>query len=88
MIRRRDWLLSSFAGGALPTAALAQSGARPKNIVVASANGMIACARAMQMLKAGRDTLDAVVAGVNMVEDDPNDSSVGYGGLPNEDGVV
>ncbi len=88
MIRRRDWLLSSFAGGALPAAALAQSGARPRNIVVASANGMIACARAMQMLKAGRDTLDAVVAGVNMVEDDPNDSSVGYGGLPNEDGVV
>lgn len=42
----------------------------------------------MQMLNAGHDTLDAVVAGVNMVELDPNDDSVGYGGLPNEDGVV
>jgi hypothetical protein len=32
------------------------------------------------------DTLDAVIAGVNIVEDDPRDNSVGYGGLPNEDG--
>lgn len=88
MIRRREWLLSSVASGALPAAALAQAGARPKPIVVSSANGLIACARAMQILKANGDTLDAVVAGVNMVEADPNDSSVGYGGLPNEDGVV
>jgi len=36
----------------------------------------------------GQDALDAVVAGVNIVEDDPNDNSVGYGGLPNADGVV
>jgi N4-(beta-N-acetylglucosaminyl)-L-asparaginase len=40
------------------------------------------------MIEAGADALDAVVAGVNIVEDDPNDDSVGYGGLPNEDGVV
>ena len=40
------------------------------------------------MLKAGRDTLEAVIAGVNINEEDPNDTSVGYGGLPNEDGVV
>jgi N4-(beta-N-acetylglucosaminyl)-L-asparaginase len=32
--------------------------------------------------------LDAAVAGVNIQELDPEDSSVGYGGLPNEDGVV
>jgi N4-(beta-N-acetylglucosaminyl)-L-asparaginase len=42
----------------------------------------------MEMLKAGRDTLDAVVAGVNINEEDPEDTSVGYGGLPNEEGVV
>ena len=42
----------------------------------------------MEMIKAGGDTLDAVIAGVNIVELDPNDTSVGYGGLPNEDGVV
>src|SRR5262252_19124 len=43
---------------------------------------------AMRMLKEGRDTLEAVVAGVNIVEDDPDDNTVGYGGLPNEDGEV
>jgi N4-(beta-N-acetylglucosaminyl)-L-asparaginase len=60
----------------------------PKNIVIASANGLRACARAMEMIQAGQDTLDAVVAGVNIQEEDPLDSSVGYGGLPNEEGVV
>jgi len=42
----------------------------------------------MTIIKAGGDPLDAVIAGVNIVEDDPDDMSVGYGGLPNEDGVV
>jgi N4-(beta-N-acetylglucosaminyl)-L-asparaginase len=36
----------------------------------------------------GEDVLDALVAGVNIVELDPLDDSVGYGGLPNADGVV
>jgi N4-(beta-N-acetylglucosaminyl)-L-asparaginase len=39
-------------------------------------------------LRQGADTLDAVVAGVTLVEDDPEDTSVGFGGLPNENGVV
>ena len=56
--------------------------------VVSSGNGIRATAKAMDMLRAGSDPLDAVIAGVNIVEDDPNDMSVGYGGLPNEDGVV
>ncbi len=52
-------------------------------------NGGIACVnRAMEIIRSGGDTLDAVVAGVNIVEDDPNDSSVGFGGLPNEEGDV
>jgi N4-(beta-N-acetylglucosaminyl)-L-asparaginase len=42
----------------------------------------------MAILKSGGDTLDAVLAVVTKVEDDPKDHSVGYGGLPNEDGVV
>jgi N4-(beta-N-acetylglucosaminyl)-L-asparaginase len=42
----------------------------------------------MELISSGADALDAVIAGVNIVEDDPNDMSVGYGGLPNEDGVV
>lgn len=50
--------------------------------------GINATTRAMEILKAGGDTLDAVIAGVNLVEDDPWDDSVGYGGLPNEEGEV
>lgn len=70
----------------LPALAAAPYGPRP--IVISSANGLRACARAMDMLKAGSDTLDAAVAGVNINEEDPEDNSVGYGGLPNEEGVV
>ena len=65
---------------------MAQTVAKP--IVIASTNGMQAIAKAMDMIQHDADALDAVIAGVNMVEDDPNDTSVGYGGLPNEDGVV
>jgi N4-(beta-N-acetylglucosaminyl)-L-asparaginase len=42
----------------------------------------------VELIRTGADALDAVIAGVNIVEDDPNDTSVGYGGLPNEEGVV
>jgi N4-(beta-N-acetylglucosaminyl)-L-asparaginase len=71
----------------LPGAAAAQNSALTET-VVSSKNGLRACARAMELLGAGRDTLDAVISGVNIVEEDPEDSSVGYGGLPNEEGVV
>lgn len=83
MIDRRQWLAGAAA---LPLAAPAA--AAPRNIVIASSNGMRPCARAIEILAAGGDTLDAVVAGVNIQEEDPNDTSVGYGGLPNEEGVV
>jgi N4-(beta-N-acetylglucosaminyl)-L-asparaginase len=43
---------------------------------------------AYQMLTSGADPLDAIVSGVQIVELDPNDNSVGLGGLPNEEGVV
>jgi N4-(beta-N-acetylglucosaminyl)-L-asparaginase len=89
MINRREWILGSAAGAAAANAAVAnQGGGSKKPIVISSANGRAACAKAMEMLKSGADTLDAVIAGVNLVELDPNDSSVGYGGLPNEEGVV
>jgi N4-(beta-N-acetylglucosaminyl)-L-asparaginase len=42
----------------------------------------------MQILKEGGSPLDAVVTGVTIVEDDPTDTSVGYGGLPNAEGIV
>src|SRR5436190_1492918 len=77
-----------LGAAALPALQIAQSQAKPRNIVISSSNGVRACAKAMSALKAGGDTLDAVIAGVNIQELDPNDTSVGYGGLPNEDGVV
>ena len=77
-----------LGAAALPMMREASAQARPKNIVISSSNGMAACAKAMEVIKGGGDTLDAVIAGVNIVELDPNDTSVGYGGLPNEDGVV
>lgn len=82
---RRDWMLTTAA---LSSAASAAAQSSPKNVVISSANGGPACARAMEMLKAGADTLDAVVAGVNINEEDPEETSVGFGGLPNEEGVV
>jgi N4-(beta-N-acetylglucosaminyl)-L-asparaginase len=67
-----------------------------KPIVIASANGnkfknsgpRTCVAEAFQRITKGADVLDALIAGVNIVELDPEDDSVGYGGLPNADGVV
>ena len=67
-----------------------------KPAVIASANGnvhknggtMTCVEKAFSMMTAGTDVLEALIAGVNIVELDPADTSVGYGGLPNADGVV
>jgi N4-(beta-N-acetylglucosaminyl)-L-asparaginase len=65
------------------------AGAAPSGpVVVSSGNGLRATEKAAELILGGADTLEAVVAGVNIVEEDPNDQTVGYGGLPNEDGVV
>src|SRR6185437_13350312 len=89
MMNRRQWIVSSATlAAAASSAGAMQGGGVKKPVVISSANGMAACAKAMETLKSGGDTLDAVIAGVNIVELDPNDTSVGYGGLPNEDGVV
>ena len=82
MINRRQWMLGSTAMAASTMAAAG------KTVAVASSNGLRACARAVEIMKKGGDTLDAAIAGVNINEEDPEDSSVGYGGLPNEEGVV
>jgi len=65
-------------------------------IVIASANGHqfrnggaeTCVERAFSLMAAGADVLDAVVAGVTIVELDPDETSVGYGALPNADGIV
>jgi N4-(beta-N-acetylglucosaminyl)-L-asparaginase len=59
------------------------SGLRYKN-----GGPMSAVERAFSMIVDGADVLDAVIAGVNIPELDPEESGVGYGGLPNADGVV
>src|SRR5215510_3806075 len=84
MLTRRN-LMKFVAAAPAAGSALA---AAPRNIAISSDNGARACARAIEMLAAGQDTLDAVIAGVNINGEDPDDTSVGYGGLPNEDGVV
>lgn len=57
-------------------------------VSVASGNGVESVAVAVNTVAAGGDTLDGVVQGVNIVERDPDDTSVGFGGRPNLDGVV
>ena len=64
----------------------ATSATRP--IVIASANGIRGVKVAYDQIVSGVDTLDAAIAGVNIQELDPEDQSVGLGGLPNEEGVV
>ncbi len=59
-----------------------------KPVAVASTNGLRGVARAVELVTKGSDTLDAIVEGVKIQELDPNDMSVGFGGLPNEEGVV
>jgi N4-(beta-N-acetylglucosaminyl)-L-asparaginase len=65
-------------------------------VVIASGNGnrfknggdRTCVEEAFRLLAGGSDPLDAVIAGVNIVERDPEDTSVGFGGLPNADGIV
>src|SRR5437667_4058292 len=79
-----------------PQVGLPRRGESVKPVVIAAANGnksqdaegLTCVARAFKLLTAGTDVLEAVVAGVNILELDPDETSVGYGGLPNADGVV
>ena len=67
-----------------------------KPIVISSGNGNqfknggdeVCVQRAFRMITEGKDVLDSLIAGVNIVELDPEETSVGYGGIPNADGVV
>jgi N4-(beta-N-acetylglucosaminyl)-L-asparaginase len=103
-LKRREFVLATAAAGvaaAAPDRIFGQAPAvmTPKSIkpvVISAANGgrdknggTITCVeKAYSMIVAGSDVLDALIAGVNIVELDPEDTSVGYGGLPNADGVV
>ncbi len=100
-LNRRDFVRTGAAAAALGMAPRANGApaiqpARPRPVVISSANGNrythdgkeTCVARAFRLMTGGTDVLEALIAGVNVVELDPQDTSVGYGGLPNADGVV
>lgn len=93
-ISRRDFIRAAASSGLVLNfssnlrAAQGPSVQAARPVVIASANGLRAVTRAMEIIKAGGSALDGVIAGVNIVEDDPEDMTVGYGGLPNEEGEV
>src|SRR5205814_3934388 len=70
------------------TETAAPSGNFKRPVIICKHTGNQSIDVAYQMLTSGRDTLDAVLHVCRVQEDDPNDSSVGLGGLPNEEGVV
>ena len=103
-MRRREFFKTTAAAGLAAAAPGTVLGSAPvmwipnsiKPVVISSANGnrfknggtQTCVEKAFSMIVGGSDVLDALIAGVNIVELDPEDSSVGYGGLPNADGVV
>jgi len=103
-LNRRDFVRTGAAGLAVAATSRTLFGQSPtmmtprsvKPIVVSSANGhrfrnggtQTCVETAFERIVRGDDVLDALIAGVNIVELDPDETSVGYGGLPNADGVV
>src|SRR4029453_14181021 len=101
-ITRREFVLTGTAASlAARVRASAQTPtmmtpSRAKPVVIPSANGhrfrnggtKTCVETAFSMITAGKDVLDALIAGVTIVELDPEETSVGYGGLPNADGIV
>jgi N4-(beta-N-acetylglucosaminyl)-L-asparaginase len=101
---RRDFVISSAAAGlaaGAPVSTSARTGPQKisnkvRPVVVASSNGFTMknggkknCVEtAFERIVNGDDVLDALIAGVNIVELDPEDASVGYGGRPNAEGIV
>jgi N4-(beta-N-acetylglucosaminyl)-L-asparaginase len=103
-INRREFVKAGAAAGIASAAARPAFGQAPtmmtprsvRPIVIASGNGHrfknggpVTCVeKAFGMITSGSDVLDALIAGVNINELDPEEGGVGYGGTPNADGVV
>ena len=98
-VSRRDFIATTAIGSASlaldlhgqnkPDASAAPPGNPPKKpLIICAHNGYDYLDRGYALLTGGGDTLDAVMQVITGPEDDPNDDSVGLGGLPNEDGVV
>ncbi len=103
-LTRRNFVLTGAAAGIMAGQGNAAQNQGPhivkggavKPLVISAANGnrfknggTVTCVeKAFKMITEGKDVLDAVIAGVNILELDPEEYSVGFGGLPNADGVV
>jgi N4-(beta-N-acetylglucosaminyl)-L-asparaginase len=89
---RREAIAVGTAAAVAATAARSapakSSGGGAPPVAVASKNGLEAVRRAVERMEAGAAPVEAAVHGVSVVEADPDDTSVGYGGLPNSEGVV
>jgi len=94
MARTRRQFLTEMAGAGAALALLnrkaaAQKPAAELPLVIATWDyGLELCVQAQKTFATGGDVLDALEKGVNVVEDDPKVWSVGFNGLPNEDGVT
>src|SRR5947209_3687280 len=102
-MKRRDFMVGSAVVGVGVASSRAAKSKVPtmlipaavKPLVISSANGnkfknggnLTCVQKAFSMITRGDDVLEAVIAGVNIVEEDPLDDSVGYGGLPKAEGV-
>jgi N4-(beta-N-acetylglucosaminyl)-L-asparaginase len=100
-LNRRDFVRTGAAAAGIGLTSRADAApailqGKAKPVVISSSNGNTrthdgtetCVARAFRLMTGGSDVLEALIAGVNIVELDPKDTSVGYGGLPNADGVV
>jgi N4-(beta-N-acetylglucosaminyl)-L-asparaginase len=92
-ISRRQFVKAGVGAGV--AAAVVRS--KPaRAVVISSRNGnqfknggpRTAVDEAYTRIQRGEDVLDSILAGINIIELDPLDDSVGYGGIPNADGVV
>jgi N4-(beta-N-acetylglucosaminyl)-L-asparaginase len=102
-VTRRQFVAAGAAAAGLAGSAPSSFGQAPavraggiRPVVVASSNGnrfknggpVTGVQKAFESIVKGDDVLDAIVGGVNLCELDPADTSVGFGGLPNAEGVV
>jgi len=103
-VNRREFVKAGTVAGLAAAAPVSAFGQAPtmvnrgasRPVVVSSGNGhqfknggAKTCVEiAYERIVKGEDVLDALIAGVNIVELDPEDTSVGYGGLPNAEGIV
>jgi N4-(beta-N-acetylglucosaminyl)-L-asparaginase len=86
-MKRRDFIKGSIATAITAQNVIGQT-TTGKPVVISSGNGIEAVRKAYTMIVNGDDAINAVISGVNLVENDPKDHSVGLGGLPNEEGIV